>query len=94
MFGDGSSAGSDSASASTIDLGTSATGYNSITQLMDYSATDKHKTLLIRQNLASAYTLALAGRWANTAAINTVQLYTTAAAFETGTTASLYGIVA
>jgi len=64
-----------------------------ITQFMDYSATDKHKTYLSRSNNAANGVSAVAGRWANTAAITSIAL-TSGANFATGTTFSLYGIVA
>ena len=63
-------------------------------QIMDYSATDKHKTFLSRGNSASAQVAALAGRWANTAAITSVQLIPSTNNFYTGTTIALYGVIA
>ena len=64
-----------------------------IAHIMDYSATDKHKTVLSRNNLAGAGTDAFATRWANTNAITSVEVRTTANAFDTGTTINLFGIV-
>lgn len=62
-------------------------------QLMDYSATDKHKTILARANEENAAgTWAVANRWANTAAVTTVQVFTTANNFASGATFALYGI--
>ena len=71
--------------------------YNPATiDLMDYSATDKHKTSLIRsngrQNDTNASVTFLAGRWANTAAITSIVFGLTGGSFATGTTVSLYGI--
>jgi hypothetical protein len=68
----------------------------SIIQFMDYSATDKHKTILIRSNNAANTTEAHAYRWANTAAITSLSL---AAQFGTdlwlaGSTFALYGVSA
>ena len=63
-----------------------------IYQIMDYSATDKHKTVLVRGDASDHSTAATAARWANTAAINTIAL-TTASGTLTGTL-SLYGIAA
>jgi hypothetical protein len=68
-----------------------------IFQIMDYSATDKHKTLLARANVASFLTRASAGRWANTAAVNSISAYPQTGfgrTFASGSTFSLYGIVA
>jgi hypothetical protein len=59
---------------------------------MDYSATDKHKTVLIRQNSVADSAFAMGARWANTAAITSIQLSLGAATFSTGTTFALYGI--
>jgi hypothetical protein len=63
-------------------------------QLMDYSATDKHKTGLIRSNNAETggAVQAQANRWANTAAITSFTIYN--ATFLTGSTFSLYGVIA
>jgi hypothetical protein len=61
---------------------------------MDYSATDKHKTYLSRSNNADNGTTALTGRWANTSAITTVAISSQTGSIRTGTSISLYGIVA
>jgi hypothetical protein len=62
--------------------------------IMDYSATDKHKTVLIRADKASAGTEALAGRWGSTAAINSIRIMqlNTSRLFAAGTSFALYGI--
>ena len=67
-----------------------------ITQIMDYSATDKHKTTLSRENsLGESYVRAASTRWANTAAITSILCRVdTGANFNSGSTFSLYGIVA
>jgi hypothetical protein len=93
MYGDSGGASSDTTSDTSLDIGGSATNYLSITQIMDYSATDKHKTILSRQGLGSTYTLALAGRWASTAAINSVQVFS-GANWDSGSTFNLYGVIA
>jgi hypothetical protein len=67
---------------------------NSILQLMDYSATDKHKTLLTRSNRQSSGLDAIATRWANTSAITSVALSPTSSTFSSGCTFSLYGVIA
>ena len=71
----------------------------SVTQIMDYSATDKHKTTLCRWGTtgtggATDYTLAIASRWASTAAINTLTLVPTSGTIPAGMSFSLYGIAA
>lgn len=68
--------------------------FNGIIQIMDYSATDKHKSLLTRSNQGGTFVLAYASRWANTAAITTVNLLTATSSWAAGTTFSLYGVIA
>jgi hypothetical protein len=64
-------------------------------QIMDYSATDKHKTSLVRWDDPGANTVAVAGRWANTAAINKIGLtIDDASSFSSTSTFSLYGVIA
>ena len=64
----------------------------SIVQFMDYSATDKHKTALTRSGDFSADRVeAIASRWANTAAINSLTVSST---FASGCTFNLYGVIA
>jgi hypothetical protein len=63
-----------------------------IVQFLDYSATDKHKTSIARNDNANNETYAVANRWANTAAINSVAISTTAGTFNSGATFSLYAI--
>jgi hypothetical protein len=65
-----------------------------VAQIMDYSATDKHKTVLSRNNVAGGGVDAFASRWANTAAITSVEVRvsTGGQSFATGTTLSIYGI--
>jgi hypothetical protein len=72
----------------------------SIINIMDYSATDKHKTGLTRYNLNANDTTANAFRWANTNAITSITLLTldtnagtASSAFAAGSTFALYGIV-
>ena len=95
MIGEAAGVFSDSSSpANFLDGGNPSTteGYMSITQFMDYSATDKHKTTLHRINFpATTHTLTNAGKWLNTAAITSIQVYNPT--FAVGFTASLYGIV-
>jgi hypothetical protein len=66
-------------------------------QLMDYSATDKHKTVLQRHNTLKAdgaqWTTAQASRWANTAAITSIS-FTTSVNMSAGSNFSLYGVIA
>jgi hypothetical protein len=68
-----------------------------VIQIFDYSATDKHKTVLSRgasQTEAVAVD-ANASRWANTAAVTSVLVRTAQGAnYVAGSTFSLYGVIA
>lgn len=99
MYGDGSSALSfSSANRANIQIaigsGTTTNALNTITSVLDYSATNKHKSTLSRGD-EPAFTSAGAGRWANTAAVTSVQIYnTTVDSYAIGSTFALYGIIA
>jgi hypothetical protein len=63
--------------------------------IMDYSATDKHKTALVRSNsefAGGSGVYASAHRWANTNAVTSVSVNTNTGTWNVGTTVSLYGI--
>lgn len=62
--------------------------------IVDYSATNKHKTWLSRAGAAANVVFAGSGRWANTAAINTIRIFPDANGFAAGSTFSLYGRIA
>ena len=95
MFGDGTNAASGTASLTGfLPWNGSTTQTVGIGQLMDYAATDKHKTLLSRQNTPNLGVSAQAQRWANTAAITTLNFLGNGNSYAAGTTFSLYGIVA
>lgn len=63
---------------------------SAVFHVMDYSATDKHKTVVYEGTKQDTNYFGV-GRWASTAAIHTVQLTGT---FTTGMTFSIYGIAA
>ena len=69
----------------------------SIAQIMDYSATDKHKTVLVRGNYdqpsVGRFVEAQASRWANTAAINSIAVSSTSN-LGVGSRIDLYGVIA
>jgi hypothetical protein len=95
----GSSSGAGAASGSSDLQGRlgniNTTRSNHLLQIMDYSATDKHKTTLARSNDATrSQSWMFAGRWANTAAITSVRIAPVADFFSTGAVVSLYGIAA
>jgi hypothetical protein len=64
-----------------------------IAYIMDYSATDKHKTILSRNNVAGGGTDAFANRYASNSAITSVEVRNPAQSFASGTTITMYGIV-
>jgi hypothetical protein len=92
----GSSTGSNSGTSTSFfamwnyqEIGTSPSPY--ILQLLDYSATNKHKTLLVRANNPTTALSMAAGRWANTNAITSITL---TGGFAANSSFYLYGIVA
>jgi hypothetical protein len=96
MEGNGSSASSSSETNASRIVGITLAGTNpmvSITQFLDYSATDKHKTILRRIDKSDTSTIAVAGRWANTAAITSFTLGP-AGVWTAGSTFALYGVSA
>jgi len=91
MNGDGASTTSTTSTLTFFRIGrTTGTQGTTIIQIMDYSATDKHKTGLSRTGPANEIVRAVASRWANTAAITSI--VTNNVTFASGTTLSLYGI--
>lgn len=78
---------------------TPATGVlgNKIVNVFDYAVTDKHKSVLARENIthsnANPAVSMLAGRWANTSAITSIQLFASSN-FDSGSTFALYGVSA
>jgi len=98
-YGDGSSNASGSYSGDTqmsldfISYATSTNAHISKAEIMDYSATDKHKTVLVRGNSGAGVDMS-AQRWANTAAVTTAQVRPSSGSFAVGSTFALYGIAA
>jgi hypothetical protein len=68
--------------------------YVGLLNFLDYSATDKHKSLLYRGNNTQTGVVATAGRWASTAAITSINLFLNSThSFLAGSTFYLYQIV-
>lgn len=92
----GGASGASSGQSTTTSLLTggfnSAVRNNVVFHIMDYSATDKHKTVLNRMNEAGITTYAWFGRWANTSAVTTIAVSGTNP-YAIGSTFSLYGII-
>ena len=65
---------------------------NLVAHLMDAGASDKHTTALVRSDAMTDRTRAYAGRWADTAVVNSIKIGTTGT-FDSGRI-SLYGIEA
>ena len=61
-------------------------------QILDYAQTDKHKSLLARNDRSDDNTTALAGRWANTAAVTSIVFTGRDRNFAAGSTFSLFGL--
>ena len=97
-FGTGSGTGGGFNGSTTFNM----IGYHggggsviTIAQVMDYSATDKHKTSLVRNDKSDQGATMIASRWANTSAVTSALISnTTPANFPVGTTVSLYGVIA
>jgi hypothetical protein len=79
-------------SFSQLFMGTART--TNVFQIMDYSATDKHKTTLLRMTEGGISTNATAGRFASSSAINQIlfDLEDSGVNYLAGTTFDLYGI--
>jgi alpha-galactosidase len=100
--GNGSSAASSQQNTSAIFLNIGQyTWSNPSTftiNLMDAFATDKHKSSLVRWSSADGHVEMLAGRWANTSAITSIQLDSGSGnsgyMWTAGSTFALYGIKA
>jgi hypothetical protein len=101
MLGSGSSTLSNSGALANNSMAISP-NYNLPTSLslnftmdiMDYSATDRHKTMIWRADDAAQNTLAIVGRWASTNAITKIDLSANVTTWLAGSTFSLYGVVA
>jgi hypothetical protein len=100
MSGSGSSTSATSATSQTfgfisaIAQSFSTSALQIKIDLMDYSATDKHTTIISRADNAVNGTEAFVNRWANTAAVNSVTILPSTGDWATGTNAAIYGIVA
>jgi hypothetical protein len=62
--------------------------------IMDYSATNKHTTMISRADNAANGTEAFANRWLNTAAVTSVTILTSTGNWAAGSTFALYGVIA
>jgi len=101
MYGNGTSAVSGSSPAqqrlvwSSMYTTANTDSTQGTVQIMDYSATDKHKTSLFRGNvigLNAAGAQAVASRWASTAAVTSLSISSSVDFFAAGATFKLFGI--
>lgn len=64
-----------------------------VTQIMDYSTSDKHKSVITRNgSTLSGAVAAMASRFASNSAITSIKLFPFGGSFAVGSTFSLYGI--
>jgi hypothetical protein len=91
-LGNGSTGVSGSGDAFPLMPFNSSTYSQTMVQVMDYSASDKHKTSLVRDSESGNVVVMRAVRWANTAAITSLQFKTGSGNFAIGSTFYLYGI--
>jgi hypothetical protein len=101
MRGSGSAASSGRDISQTIinlnyygDASTTAGAQTIVTSVMNYSNTTTNKTLISRGGNAESSTSAIVGLWRNTSAITRIDLKATATNFASGSTFTLYGILA
>jgi len=101
MSGDGSTAASSADSPNDYVEGSNSRSFSAVSistatvQIMDYSATDKHKSTLARSSRADAsegYAYASASRWASTLAVTSLLAYLASGSFSVGSTLNLYGV--
>jgi len=84
---------------SSTDVGlyfiSDTTIFSSRINIMDYSATDKHKSLIFRTDRPGASSVMMsAGRWANTNAVTSITIDRSGYTLASGTTLALYGVYA
>jgi hypothetical protein len=93
MDGNGTSATSWSGSGLNYAIAgaMTTTASNVITQIQDFSATDKHKSILTRSNAVGYSLEAYASRWASTSAVTSLTM-TTTQDFQAGSTFRLLGV--
>jgi hypothetical protein len=100
LSGSGSSASAATESSRTVGFLSSiaqatTTGAIQINiNIIDYSATDKRKTIISRADQAANGTEAFSNSWANTAAVTSLEILRNTGNWAAGSTFALYGIVA
>tara|TARA_R110000823_G_scaffold15154_9_gene49616 strand:- start:870 stop:1382 length:513 start_codon:yes stop_codon:yes gene_type:complete len=100
MIGNASSAASRTYTATELYVNLDSRFSNSATRpglsqisIFDYSASDKHKSVLVRSDVAEIATETMAHRWASTSAITSIGIsMTNVGNFAAGSTFKLFGI--
>jgi hypothetical protein len=90
----GTSGGAASSTRTNVDVPFDNNNGVFIINIMDYSATDKHKTVLVRANREDNLVGAYAGRVAITEAVTSLELVPPQFDFSIGSTFNLYGVIA
>lgn len=91
MGGNGSSTfGGSSSTSDFMEAGTIVS--TSILHIIDYSATDKFKSVIGRNGPSNNIVVSVAGTWQNTAAINSITVSPVNQTMLAGCSISLYGI--
>lgn len=95
-YGTGSSTGSYTATGNRIyqDWASSASATVALVQwqILDYSATDKHKPILTRASDSGVIDSMFANRWANTSAVTQLDIAVNGSSFAAGTIIQIHGI--
>ena len=97
ILGDGTTAMSDRITTSAdMYIGVMGTvNTTNVIQVQNYANTTTYKTALSRANSSTIWVAGMVGLWRSTSAINAIEIYlASAGSFQTGTTATLYGIAA
>jgi hypothetical protein len=100
MRGNGSTASAVSNTTSTgfglcsTALNRNTTGLQTISNIMDYSVNNKHKTAITRASNGSTGVDAIVGRWPNTAIVTSITILPTTGTITAGSTFALYGVIA
>jgi hypothetical protein len=68
--------------------------FQHVYQIIDYSQTNKHKSVMVRAGVSGTSPNMVAGRWSSTVAINALSISASANAYTAGSTFSLYGRIA
>ena len=92
--GNGFGPASDSFSSTHFEFGDVSSGQTTLLiDIMDYSATDKHKTTLSKDASAGDRIFYHANRFASTSAVTSIDIFRSTGSFGSGDSFALYGIV-